>query len=876
MLLKHRKGRLPLIIGIVLVLLLSLLTINKQQLLQSYRDANQRLMTMNLGYSDPANLPDPVVLNNTKLRNPAAIINVLPEIIYNKITGSFANSELERMDIDIKFTDYQTIMRDRKQSINNNFLTNPSNVNAKIRYHGEVYKVKLRLKGNLLDHWLSRYQMSLRVSVKDKKTIHGFNKFSLHKAGSRQHPYDQTFHALMRNSGNLSAVHDYVNIFVNGVAWGVMNIQEHMTKIFLEKLQRKESAIFRFSNKSKLLPYTMAAGGIENHYSGYRIYDSRFNVKVFGSRKELKNPMFRKWYSYISEQRLKEKHTHIYDVTSYSRALILAAAWNNAHTLSESNTKNYFNPYTLRLEPITTDQGEFEPLPGDKGVNDIIDPPYMLAYSQIILTDQYKEELDKNLTAMIPVISNIEDVLESYHNYFPLDQRKDGSIVIDNLNKIVVNKNKFLLPGLHESATDIKPPLIPSSKQASIFEEHLHIRHYDDGRLQLFNLLPDKVRITQILFNSKPILDKGLTVLGYEPGEYIPKTIQTDYKGIHDGAFEVKTEYQGNSRSVKSGVTLLAEDMVNPLLADTPTNLTYLHETSEGNWEIPKGNWFIKNPLTINGNLVIHPGARLHFADDTYLIVKGSLVAIGSESKSIILEPIGASWKGIFVLEGSKKSQLRNVIIRKTSELEVGLLKLTAGTTFYNTEVELHNVFFDGTVAEDALNVVNSSFLFDQIKIHSTNSDALDFDFSHGIIRNSFFSGIGGDALDFSGSEVEIKDATIRNVRDKAVSVGEASNVNIANSNFTDIGVGIASKDGSNVDAKNVNIDKYKLHAAMTFVKKDFYGIPSLNMDKCNVDEGKVNAFSRQIGTMMIVDGAMINEEKINVKMLYKNGIMKK
>ena len=56
------------------------------------------------------------------------------------------------------------------------------------------------------------------------------------------------------------------------------------------------------------------------------------------------------------EERLKEKHAEIYSTSHHMKSFIASLLWNNQHTLHNSNSKYYFNPYTLQLEPITADQ----------------------------------------------------------------------------------------------------------------------------------------------------------------------------------------------------------------------------------------------------------------------------------------------------------------------------------------------------------------------------------------------------------------------------------------------------------------------------------------------------------------------------------------
>ena len=98
----------------------------------------------------------------------------------------------------------------------------------------------------MIDHWGGIYRMSFRVKLEDDKTIFDL-KNSIHKPRARQHPYDQFFGALIQKNGGLSPPQTYARIIVNGAKWGVMNIEEHMSKEFLEK--QKESIILKFGNE---------------------------------------------------------------------------------------------------------------------------------------------------------------------------------------------------------------------------------------------------------------------------------------------------------------------------------------------------------------------------------------------------------------------------------------------------------------------------------------------------------------------------------------------------------------------------------------------------------------------------------------------------
>ena len=876
MLVINKKISLITIISLLIVIALSFLTLNHNKLSIAKEDAFQYLMSMNLGFSNRVNLVDAgegIFQNESeagfikyKKEILLSAVGAIPKIIKYKILGD----NFKRIDIDIKYLNYQKIMMDKDQAIKIGLLSNPTTINAQLRFDGKIYKIKLRLKGDLGGHWSSKYRNSFRISLKNKKTIFGNSKFSLQKPSMRQYPYDYVFQSMMRNVGNLASSHNFVHVFVNGTDWGIMNMEEHMSKEFLEKQNRKDSIIIRFSNEEKWLYNTNL-----KPYSLYRLSDPLIYIRLYGSKKYIKNYQHRKIYSYILKQH-KKNNSPLYDVDSFTKAYIMAMVWGDFHTLKDWNSKYYLNPYTLKLEPITTDAGSFNTINSLENIR-FYGPESQ--YINILSSPSYANRLIKNLSSVRDVIfNNTQKYFNDAALLFPVDKKKNTQIVKDNMKKIIANPEKYLMASPKEWKHNLevaksKDFVLPTKQQASEFPEHLHMRHFTDGTLELYNLIPDNVIVKDILYNGLPISIEDTAVPSYLSDQK-PTIIKTPYKGIQDDMFTVNTEYQGFNRSIKNDITLVSDGIGNPLLLDTAGEFDFINKLDSNTFEIKQGSWSIDKPIIVNGDLHILPGVNLQFSKDAYIIVKGSLTAIGGEANPIILKAISDSWKGIYVLNADKKSHLKNVNISNLSALEDELLKLTGGITFYKSDVNFENVKIDDVKAEDALNIVESKFSLSSVYINNTVSDGLDSDFSKGNVSNSQFSNIGGDALDFSGSNISIETTETNNIKDKAVSAGEKSTLTIKNSTFNNIGVGVASKDGSSVIMSNTAISNYALYGAMTYLKKDFYDMPNLAINNSSVSDGR--AYIRQTGTSMTVDGVDIPETKISVKKLYKTKVMAK
>ena len=843
---------------------LSYFTIDRKDFNLWLNNVNEELMAYDPGFSSVRNLIEndegiiSVIDNSLKIKS--IIINI-PKIISHKFKDN--SNDLKHIDITIKFKNLQKVLNERKLAIKNGFLNNSSYVNATIKFDQKKYKAEIRLKGNIADHWLSARRMSLRVRLKNGESILGYNTFSIQKPRARQYPYEQAFQELLISGGNLASKYNFGNVRFNGENWGVMIIEEEVSKEFLEKQGKKDSIVFKFSDDRKRLKNT------SSYHSDYRISDERLFATLVRQKKYLSDIDNRKFYTYILEKRLKTKHPEIYSESHHMKSFIASLFWNNQHTLFNSNSKYYFNPYTLELEPITADQLNFS-LYTDQ-LDEVLEGISLSeVYKQVFSLSMGDYKKNKYLATTIELFNDIEKYINHNNSYFPLDVYKKDITLKNNIN--LVNNNKNVLYEWLDNI-NLKQEVLPKQREKtfdsheSIFPQHLHVRHYDDGKIMLFNLLPKPLKINTISFSGNFLRNKNFIIPSYKKGNYEPYVINTNISGIQDNQILVESTYNNNTRKTVAYPTLVSDGIINPLIISTFNKFDFIKQLDSNSYEIESGDWVINKPIVISGNLNILPGTNLKFSKDSYLIVKGSLSAEGNVDSRITFKALSDSWKGIYVLNSNDKSSLKHVTISNISALEDNLLNLSGGLTFYQSNIDLRDVRLIDIYAEDAINIVESSFSINSLNIENAYSDGLDSDFSSGTVINSFFNDIGGDALDFSGSEVLIDNTYIERVKDKAISAGEASSIKIRDSFLDNVAIGIASKDGSYVEVFNTKITNYYLHAIMSFYKKGFYSMPSIEVRSCQIDPG--NAFMRQSGTNMFVDGAEQPEINLNVELLY-------
>jgi hypothetical protein len=300
-----------------------------------------------------------------------------------------------------------------------------------------------------------------------------------------------------------------------------------------------------------------------------------------------------------------------------------------------------------------------------------------------------------------------------------------------------------------------------------------------------------------------------------------------------------------------------------------------------GGYRVPEGRWEVSDDLLVpdDAPFLLEPGVTLRFAPGTRLVLRTPLRARGEADRPIRLEARdgdwGGDWGGVVVLQAGGPSVLEHVEIGGITPPAVDRWQLTGAVTFYESDVALREVRIAGTRTEDALNVLRSEFELRGLSVEGVPSDALDVDFGEGTIVGSRFADMGGDAIDVSGTRVEVADTVVRGARDKALSVGEGSTFTGQGIEAGNVGTGIAAKDGSVAvleDSRFVDV----AHAAfMAYVKKREFGPARLVVRGTALE--RVGRTAVPVGESTVeVDGRRAPRVELDVGRLYRTGYMAK
>ncbi len=161
---------------------------------------------------------------------------------------------------------------------------------------------------------------------------------------------------------------------------------------------------------------------------------------------------------------------------------------------------------------------------------------------------------------------------------------------------------------------------------------------------------------------------------------------------------------------------------------------------------------------------------------------------------------------------------------------------LTGCLSFINVNFNNINLKANNSSCEDTINFVNASGYVNNISIQNSFSDAFDADFSNLKIKNLEISSAINDCTDFSAGNYELINLKLSKCGDKAVSIGEKSNVKIKDINITEADIGIATKDSSILSLKNAQLNDLRTCISAYNKKQEFNGglvlIDNINCNK--------------------------------------------
>ena len=835
-------------------------------------------------------------------KNPQMIIKIAnartAEKVFKAITlGPFRwidshirGADLPDVYIDIKFKFLRKLQEKRKESLQRGVLitTKGDYVPAKIRHEGRTVKVKMRLKGDWARN-SSDKKMSFRVQVKNGDHFLGMRRFSLQNPKARIYDGDRLFFEAIKREGILAPRHSFVDLTVNGTKMGIMALEEHFSKELLESQSRRAGVILKFDESMVWLAESEASKGrgFEGVYDNYKNATIKpFRLNRIKSSKKLTNEL-------ESATRLLRafvdgalKPSQVFDPILMGRFIAVGDFWGAWHGLRWHNLRFYYNAITGYLEPIGFDAG--------------------IAYNQKPAHDPTAE----------PIVTKILDdsIRKVYMETLErlIEEAKDGTTAhwvegLTNNNLKALHKEYFWLEGVDlDLLTQWAEQKLNSVKRKDllypkILQVYL-VKNEMDYYLELQNPLPYDVIVTDIQLLN--VSKNNPVKLQFEEASLFPflltsseiggmpteKKIHLQRKDIDVGTqFMVTANIKGDREihAIKSLLyfsNAIKPILPQPTLAKTLSQHSYLKVDKKRNiLRVKSGQWQVNSWLVVpeGFELLLSEGTTLNFKSSAGLLARGPVTIKGTKDSPVILQGMRNStkanyWQGIFVMNSESPSHWSHVKIKNTKGIKNNDWVVSAGVTFYESDVYLKNVTFSENRCEDALNIIRSTFDLMDVDIKNAISDGLDADFSNGVVTGGIFKNLGfaggGDGIDLSGSRITITGTRFLNIADKAISVGEESYLISDQLSIQKVGVGIVSKDGSHTTVQNSEVMETKIAGLMAYTKKPVYPLATLHAKDITFKNSTPNALVQK-GNEVMLGGILVEPSEFDIKNLYKTSM---
>jgi len=228
-------------------------------------------------------------------------------------------------------------------------------------------------------------------------------------------------------------------------------------------------------------------------------------------------------------------------------------------------------------------------------------------------------------------------------------------------------------------------------------------------------------------------------------------------------------------------------------------------------------------------------GSALHFETPTVLLLRGNTVLSGlDETKRLqVTGPVM-----LVQLGGSIKLEYVDFIGGRF--IEVNGTNWSGALNFINSTVVIEDIVVSDNLSEDAINSVNSVLTGTKLTFQDTLSDALDIDFGEFDLGSVSCERVGNDCIDVSGASGSVVNLKGSDVVDKLISGGEGANIRFDEVYSESVGIGVVSKDSSSVYVKKLKASNTGLTGSI-FIKKSFFGQPSLTIDSIKIIGGSGN-----------------------------------
>ena len=789
------------------------------------------------------------------------IPQIIPQIIY----GYFV--KIPEININISFKNQLILEEDRKSvtNIGSGMSYNFIEVPASIQFDNKKHKIDLRLKGDRAIHFNEKNKASYKIKLDNNKKVLGLNKFSLMKPRARNYIHEWLFHEFMQEGNLIELKYEFINLKINGEDKGLYILEEGFDKIIIERNKKRNGPIFSLKEEWN---------AEQNNENGKEIVFEVYNKKTWLSEENIQLTLSAH-NLLIDFFNNKRKTEDVFDVEKWAWYFAASDINYYGHGALLKSVKFYYNPLSAKFEPIPFDghrivvdynknildwqKGNFRNSAAsftqatlcNKDIKDCPDPfAYKFFFKKNDTPNRnffnlYKKNINK-ITS--------KEFLDSFFK-----QRKNEIIKLNAKiygDYFYSDNTYFFGPGLYYFNKDeiydrgdrLRLSLSSESFNLLITQSGKRINIKNWNFLD-WNQPPDNSLVLDKIYCQDTILNKELV---YEFNQSINKKNQflildneTNNKIHCNKALLVDKIYK---KKFFKEIDPLNSKYVNNINIPNNRYLEYFNVQGK-TLRLKKKNTIIDKTIVIPENFVVKiiKNEEIILINESFIISQSSFHVDGGDPK--INQPIKINGRknnkggGIFIRNTINESYFHNVVFENLKGNSNNILFdkyiLYGAINIYNTSVKLKNFQLKNIFSEDAINIVSSNFTINNGVIKNVLSDAIDVDNGKGNISDLEITNIKNDAIDFSESNAIISNIYAKDIGDKVISAGENSKIEISNVIIINSYLGVASKDGSTVNAKNINTTNVRIPFA-AYIKKNEYKAPELKVKDIKYQDFKI------------------------------------
>lgn len=742
----------------------------------------------------------------------------------------------------------------RKKAIADNILvtTDDSWVKA-IFFHGaDMLKAKVRLKGDWTDHLLG-IKWSFRVKLKEG-SWKGMRTFSIQHPKSRSNLDEWIAHKIFEAEDVLTTRYDFVPVFLNNQNLGLYAYEEHFEKQLVESRERREGPII------KLTEDQFWAGNLHMETGNLPIIESAL-IAPFKSSKLVQDSNLLSQFKVAQKllydyQFLKEGPQPLFDMERLARYIALMDLTKGFHGVAWHNQRFYYNPVISRLEPIAYD------LYIEKELPDFMKETLLGGFEVETFFENREEDSSiKYLLSDSTLMSMYISYLEEYTNESYLDSIfASNETDILRLEKMIQKEDSyynFEKELLRSNAAFVRSvlPSLSSTMYANLKGGMLHdgnkynttyydgipreyVRPYvsDKDTVRIENYYPDSIIVTGVKRASGNLenWDSSLSMRPYAADRLDIQNVGWETQEGDVLVFKVPGHEEDHEVELIPWPSPETYEIRRPQV-NIPEEIFKINgkliDMSPGEHHIAE-SVVIPEGFTLR----ISEGTSVDLTDGAFILSYSRVELNGTKESPIVFKSSDNMGLGLNVIQASGRSQIHHVNYSDMDAFRFDRWSLSGSLNMFESDADISELHISSNHCEDALNIIRSNFHMQDCSFSNIYADAFDSDFSTGNLSNTSFIYVGNDAIDFSGSMVEISDCDMKMIGDKGVSGGEGSTLRVTRVTVEEAKIGIASKDHSQLITSDCSVTNCE-YGLVVFQKKPEYGPAYLNAQSLTWNE---------------------------------------